>query len=84
MSAHKFRIGQMVTYRPDQRGQEYLARWSLYDNCASSREYRRPVRYRIENLNEQHERVAKEERVQRQISRCSGRDSCIISDDIRP
>ena len=36
MSAHKFRIGQMVTYRPDQRGQD-VSPGGVYDNRASSK-----------------------------------------------
>jgi hypothetical protein len=60
MSAHKFRIGQMVTYRPDQSGQDippggiYMITACLPESVDGQFEYR------IRNLNEQHERVAKE------------------------
>jgi hypothetical protein len=59
MSAHKFRIGQMVTYRPDQLGPDvlrgvYMITARLPESADGQFEYR------IRNLNEQHERVAKE------------------------
>ena len=60
MSAHKCRIGQMVTYRPDQRGQDvppggaYMITARLPESADGQFEYR------IRNVNEQHERVAKE------------------------
>jgi len=59
MSANKFRIGQIVTYRPDQRGQDvppgvYMITARLPESADGQFEYR------IKNLNEQHERVAKE------------------------
>ena len=60
MSPHKFRIGQMVTYRPNQRGQDippggvYMITARLPESADGQFEYR------IKNLNEQHERVAKE------------------------
>ena len=59
MSAHKFRIGQIVTYRPDQRGRDappgvYIITARLPASADGQFEYR------IKNLNEQHERVAKE------------------------
>jgi hypothetical protein len=60
MSTHKFRIGQMVTYRPDQRGQDvspsgvYMITARLPEGADGQFEYR------IKNLNEQHERVVKE------------------------
>jgi hypothetical protein len=60
MSVHKFRIGQIVTYRPDQRGQDvspggvYMITARLPESADGRFEYR------IKNLNEQHERVAKE------------------------
>jgi hypothetical protein len=59
MSAHKFRIGQIVTYHPDQRGQdvppgEYMITARLPESADGQFEYR------IKNLNEQHERVANE------------------------
>jgi len=60
MSTHRFRIGQMVTYRPDQRGQDvspggvYMITARLPESADGQFEYR------IKNLNEQHERVVKE------------------------
>ena len=59
MSAHKFRIGQIVTYRPDQRGRDvppgaYMITARLPASADGQFEYR------IKNLNEQLERVAKE------------------------
>jgi hypothetical protein len=60
MSTHKFRIGQMVTYRPDQRGQNvspggvYMIIARLPESTDGQFEYR------IRNLNEQHERLVKE------------------------
>jgi hypothetical protein len=63
MSTHRFRIGQMVTYRPDQRGQDvspggvYMITARLPENADGQFEYR------IKNLNEQHERVVKEREV---------------------
>ena len=60
MSAQKFRIGQIVAYRPDQRGQDvplggvYMITARLPESTNGQFEYR------IKNLNEQHERVAKE------------------------
>jgi hypothetical protein len=60
MSPHKFRIGQMVTYRPNQRDQDippggvYMITARLPESTDGQFEYR------IRNLNEQHERVAKE------------------------
>jgi hypothetical protein len=58
-SAHKFRIGQIVTYRPAQRGQDappgaYMITARLPQSADGQFEYR------IKNLNEQHERIAKE------------------------
>jgi len=59
MSVQKFRIGQIVTYRPDQRGQDvppgvYMITARLSESADGQFEYR------IKNLNAQHERVAKE------------------------
>jgi hypothetical protein len=59
MSAHKFRIGQNVNYRPSELGQD--APHGIYQITALL-----PQRgdgdfeYRIRNLTEEHERVAKE------------------------
>jgi hypothetical protein len=59
MSTHKFRIGQIVTYRAPIRGQDVppgaymiIARLPKGDDGQ--------FEYRIRNLNEEHERVAKE------------------------
>jgi hypothetical protein len=59
MQTHKFRIGQIVTYRPAARGQDappgpcmIMARLPQSDDGQ--------FEYRIRNLNEQHERVAQE------------------------
>jgi hypothetical protein len=59
ISAYKFRIGQIVTYRPAQKGQDapsgtYMITARLPQSADGQFEYR------IKNLNEQHERVAKE------------------------
>jgi hypothetical protein len=59
MPAHKFRIGQMVTYRPAERGLDvppgvYMIIARLPESDDGQFEYR------IRNLNEEHERVAKE------------------------
>jgi len=60
MSPHKFRIGQMVTYQPNQRDRDippggvYMITARLPESTDGQFEYR------IRNLNEQHERVAKE------------------------
>ena len=60
MPAHKFRIGQIVTYRPAERGQDdqpgaymIIARLPQSDDDGQ-------FEYRIRKLNEEHERVAKE------------------------
>ena len=60
MSAHKFRIGQIVTYRPDQRSQDTPAGgvYMIIARLPTSTDGQ--FEYRIRNLNEQHERVAKE------------------------
>jgi hypothetical protein len=60
MSAHKFRIGQMVTYRPAERGLDappgvYMIIARLPESDEDGQ-----FEYRIKNLNEEHERVAKE------------------------
>jgi hypothetical protein len=59
MSTHKFRIGQIVTYRPDQRGQDVL-RGAYMVTARLPESADGQFEYRIRNLNEQHERVAKE------------------------
>jgi len=59
MSAHKFRIGQNVNYRPAGHGQDapdgtyQIIRFLPQRDDAE-------VEYRIRNLNEGHERVANE------------------------
>jgi hypothetical protein len=60
MPAHKFRIGQMVTYRPAERGLDvppgvYMIIARLPESDEDGQ-----FEYRIKNLNEEHERVAKE------------------------
>jgi hypothetical protein len=60
MPIHKFRIGQMVTYRPAERGLDappgvymIVARLPESDDDGQ-------LEYRIKSLNKEHERVAKE------------------------
>jgi hypothetical protein len=60
MPPHKFRIGQMVTYRPAGRGPDappgvymIVARLPMSDDDGQ-------FEYRIRNLGEEDERVAKE------------------------
>jgi len=60
MSAHKFRIGQIVTYRPDQRGQDASPSGVYIITARLSESADGQFEYRIKNLNAQHERVAKE------------------------
>jgi len=60
MPTHKFRIGQMVTYRSAQRGLDappgvYMIIARLPESDEDGQ-----FEYRIKNLNEEHERVAKE------------------------
>jgi hypothetical protein len=59
MQAHKFRIGQIVTYSPAVRGQDapagpYMIIVRLPQRSDGEFEYR------IRNVNEQHERIAQE------------------------
>lgn len=60
MSAHKFRIGQMVTYRPKQRGVDAPPDGAFMVTARLAKRTDGQFEYRIRNLNEQHERVAKE------------------------
>jgi hypothetical protein len=60
MPIHKFRIGQMVTYRPAERGQDAPAGAYMIIGRLPYGEETGELEYRIRNLNEQHERVAKE------------------------
>jgi hypothetical protein len=60
MPARKFRIGQIVTYRPAERGLDappgaYMIIAHLPESDDDGQ-----FEYRIRNLNEEHERVAKE------------------------
>ena len=57
MPSHKFRIGQIVTYRAAVRGQD--APSGAYMTIARLPQGDQ-FEYRIRNLNEEHERVAKE------------------------
>ena len=60
MSAHKFRIGQMVTYRPIQPGVDAPPDGAFMVTARLPEGTDGQFEYRIRNLNEQHERVAKE------------------------
>jgi hypothetical protein len=60
MPAHKFRIGQMVTYRPAERGLDVPPGACMVVACLPQGEETGELEYRIRNLNEEHERVAKE------------------------
>jgi hypothetical protein len=57
---HKFRIGQMVTYRPSVRGQDALPGAYMIIARLPRSEETGQFEYRIRNLNEEHERVANE------------------------
>jgi hypothetical protein len=60
MPTHKFRIGQIVTYRPAERGQDAPPDPYMIIACLPKSEETGAFEYRIRNLNEEHERVAKE------------------------
>jgi hypothetical protein len=60
MSTHKSRFGQMVTYRPHQRGQDVPPGGAYTVTARLPESADGQFEYRIRNLNEQHERVAKE------------------------
>jgi hypothetical protein len=60
MPTHKFRIGQIVTYRPAERGQDAPPGPYMIIAYLPQSEETGDFEYRIRNLNEEHERVAKE------------------------
>ena len=60
MPAHKFRIGQMVTYRPTERGLDAPPGAYMVIARLPQGEETGELEYRIRNLSEEHERVAKE------------------------
>jgi hypothetical protein len=60
MPTHKFRIGQMVTYRPAVRGQDAPPGAYMIIARLPQSEETGQFEYRIRNLNEEHERVANE------------------------
>ena len=60
MPTHKFRIGQIVTYRPAMRGQDAPPGAYMIIARLPQSEKTGQFEYRIRNLNEEHERVAKE------------------------
>jgi hypothetical protein len=60
MPAHKFRIGQMVTYRPAERGLDVPPGVYMIIARLPQGEETGELEYRIRNLNEEHERMAKE------------------------
>jgi hypothetical protein len=60
MPAHKFRIGQMVTYRPAERGQNAPPGAYMVIARLPQGEETGELEYRIRNLSEGQERVAKE------------------------
>jgi hypothetical protein len=60
MPAHKFRIGQIVTYRPAVRGQDAPpGAYMIIVRLPQSEETGQFV-YRIRNLSDEHERVVRE------------------------
>ena len=59
MPTHKFRIGQIVTYRPAMRGRDApTGAYMIVARLPQSEDGQ--FEYRIRNLNEEHERVAHE------------------------
>jgi hypothetical protein len=60
MPTHKFRIGQMVTYRPAARGQDAPPGAYMIIARLPPSEETGQFEYRIRNLSEEHERVANE------------------------
>jgi hypothetical protein len=57
---HKFRISQIVTYRPDQRAERDILAGVYMITARLPESTNVQFEYRIKNLNVQHERVAKE------------------------
>ena len=60
MPTHKFRIGQIVTYRPAARGQDPRPGSYMIIARLPQSEEAGGLEYRIRNLNEEHEQVAHE------------------------
>jgi hypothetical protein len=60
MPAHRFRIGQMVTYRSAERGVDVPPGVYMIIARPPQSDVDGQFEYRIRNLNEEHERVAKE------------------------
>jgi hypothetical protein len=60
MPAHKFRIGQIVTYRSADRGLDAPPGAYMVIARLPHGEETGELEYRIRNLHEEHERVAKE------------------------
>jgi hypothetical protein len=60
MPIHKFRIGQIVTWRPPERGQDAAPGAYMIVARLPPSEETGEFEYQIRNLNEEHERVAKE------------------------
>jgi hypothetical protein len=60
MPTHKFRLGQMVTYRPAERGRDAPPGAYMIIACLPQSEETGEFEYRIRNLNEEHDRVAHE------------------------
>jgi hypothetical protein len=60
MPAYKFRIGQMVTYRSAERGVDAAPSAYMVVARLPHGEETGELEYRIRNLNEGHDRVAKE------------------------
>ena len=60
MPTHKFRIGQIVTYRPAARGQDTPPGAYMIIARLPQSEETGEFEYRIRNLSEEHEHVARE------------------------
>ena len=60
MPTHKFRIGQIVTYRPAMRGQDAPPGAYMVIARLPHGEETGELEYRIRNLNEEHQRMTKE------------------------
>jgi hypothetical protein len=60
MPTHKFRIGQIVTYRPPERGPDATPGAYMIVARLPQSEETGEFEYQIRNLNEEHERAAKE------------------------
>jgi hypothetical protein len=60
MPTHKFRIGQIVTYRPAGRGQDPPPGAYMIIARLPQSEETGELEYRIRNLSEKHEHVARQ------------------------